>query len=761
MNRLSLLLFVLFTAVTAKAQQQKISQNLLIQLNKNNCTAGDSLRFKCYVINSVDHVQEDNNLYIVLTGENGKFISRHKYPIFSSGALGTIPIPKGLSPGVCYIEAFTPYMINHNIVKVNQVIINSTPGTPVAAEVLCKIYYDNNRLVSRMPNTFYIKTLYPGNVPVSCEVLLKDSDDKQQGKYFTDINGIAKITFAPQKNQVYSLQINNQEKTYKFPLLTADSSGISMQLSFDSNIVYYQVNKNYPVHKSQDLFTIIASQKNEVVYSSEISFENYNNTSGGINIKGLHTGVLKLSLLNKEGVTVAASSVYLQNNRDFEEVSLNKITDAGADKSRFDVSLAGKAMKFFSIAVEDAGAHVAEETGDLDFFYSNKLNTPGLDSVVDFWEFNAATKKGTTANYKILNPNNKLFLSQAPLLKLNDEYATTIKGKVYNGNTEKLLSGGTLKISYEEMDKPLDYSVHVNSDGSFLLDSLVFSGKNKFYYNYFDRSNKEISCRVQLMENENSKILDSLMVLQFGYKPAVKINAEVNNEANTKSLPEVKTATPGKDKKQNVNDLYTTGIYSGQSSSFIDNINSSAGDGSIPGTEFIKNRIQNVAVQNGNLVNTKTFSMQQSQFWVIGIMIDESPASFSDLAILTSKDIALVKFFDVGHASTGMNNPGGLVAVYTKNSRANKPGGKTENLTSGQFFEYEGFSNYLNTAITTENNAGKNELIYWNPSVILNKDQNNFSFETVKLKQGAAYKIKLRGYNQLGQLINFEKLLKN
>ena len=96
-----------------------------------------------------------------------------------------------------------------------------------------------------------------------------------------------------------------------------------------------------------------------------------------------------------------------------------------------------------------------------------------------------------------------------------------------------------------------------------------------------------------------------------------------------------------------MNDLFTTGIYSTQSSIFIDNINNPPNDTKMRGVQFVKNRVFILQVQNGNFVNTRNFSLQNAQPWVVGITIDEIPAGLSDLDQLNVDEIALVKFFDV------------------------------------------------------------------------------------------------------------------
>ena len=766
MARLIFLFFAIFNYTISEAQnsvstQTSISQNLLLHFNKEIYHAGDSLKFTCFVINRLDHLQDDNNLYVILTGQNGQLITKDKFTILNSSSHGTMHIPKDLLPGVYNIETFTPYMLNNGMIKTNRIIVSNTQADRSGvSEIVCKIFYDNNKLVSKIPNTFFIETAYANNAPASCQVSIIDNQNNEQGQLFTDVNGIGKITFIPLKNRIYNLNIKSNGKVYKLPLLQPDSIGMNMLVSFDSNIVRYKINKNFPVKSNQDFFTVTAMQHNEVVYTSKFSFDDYNIVTGGFNVAGLKTGLIKLSLVNNDDVAVSSTQIYVQHDNDFEPVILTSAANAANNKSYVDLSLTGKATSFFSIAVEHAISADSLSFDDVDLFYTNLLNEPQQKAVVDFYQVYAPGQTIVKTKYKILTPNKRTFKNEL-ISKLDDEYATVIRGKVYDDKNEKLFTKGSLNFSYYEKNKPLNFVVPVKSDGSFILDSLIFMGKRKFFYRYYDGNNNEQSCSIKLIEDPNNRLLDSFLVNQYNYKPEVKniIVADTNNKA--KLLPEVKTKTEAKSKKQNVNDLYTTGIYSGAASAFIDNINNPPGDGSIPGGDFIKNRILNITFQNGNLVNSKNFSLGTRQFWIIGILIDESPASIYELNMLNARNIALVKFFDVGHVAAGSNNPGGLVAVYTRGGKANKSPDDMNAGSSGkeksQVFEYDGFSSNNN------NDTGQTGMgsVYWNPSVILPKDKNTYSFETEQLKPGKAYKVKIKGYNALGQIINFEKMIKN
>lgn len=190
------------------------------------------------------------------------------------------------------------------------------------------------------------------------------------------------------------------------------------------------------------------------------------------------------------------------------------------------------------------------------------------------------------------------------------------------------------------------------------------------------------------------------------------------------------------------------------------------------GVEFVKNRVSVIRLVTRPDVppyfaNSRNFSLHSSKMWEVGVSIDEIPATLTDLDLLDAGEIALVKFFDVGHVTTGMINPGGLVAVYTKGNKLNtlnkltSTSSSKNNIWAIQKFEYKGFTNIpinkSNSHITVDYVFSP----YWNPSIILSKKELKFSFETQKPEVSDMYRLSILGYNELGKYIHFEKIITN
>ncbi len=773
MTRLTFTFLLIFCTKITISQNltadKNLTQNLLLHLSKNTCNAGEVVAFKCYVINNINHIEDDHNLYILLTDKKGTILSKEKYPLFNSSANGFITIPKELEAGCYFIQAFTPYMVNNKIIKSSPLMVNTLQSGVYDLPILCNIFYDNNKLISNIPNTFFIKTAFSNGLPATCDVTLTDKDDKQLKGFTTDNNGVAKITFTPLKNQQYKLSINN--KKFLYPLVKPDSNGVNMLVSFEKNVLNFMLTKNYKIQPKEDSFTVVVYQNNSEVYKAAFSFENYASITSGVNISTLPTGIVRLVLQDNDRNVVSATSIYLKNDKNFEDIDVEITPNLEKNILNGSLTFSNKVNRFLSVSIDKIDRTDSIISSNLDFFYASTQENEQGDKIVDFFEIANSIKKADHSIYKIISPNVRVQQRDTRVnnvvIKINNDYATIIRGKTYEPNGEKLITSGMLQFSFDTPDSTYKYSTKIKSDGSFILDSLLFSGKQKFKYTYFNTNNKEVGCTIKLIENREDEWIDSLLVYGYDFriKPKTILTQLVkdsNNEAE-----KITTNTPEKSKEKQKKSKpidYATGIYSGTSSATIDNYTTPIKDGVMNGGDFVKNRIPNLAFQNGNIVNTKNFTLLTQIYWSIGIVIDEAPVALSDLNLLNSKDIAFIKFFEPGHVSVSSANPGGIIAVYTK-SRVDQlayekvPFATNVPITKEkqQVFEYEGFTDQAIISIRNKSVLNPTFSTYWNPSIIINKEQPNFTFETEKIEAGKQYNLTIRGYNELGKIINVER----
>lgn len=212
------------------------------------------------------------------------------------------------------------------------------------------------------------------------------------------------------------------------------------------------------------------------------------------------------------------------------------------------------------------------------------------------------------------------------------------------------------------------------------MDSLLFFGKAKLYYAYTDSKEKPKSALVILTDNTLAKLITVLPGTMLNNVMVRDINTtRSKEEINTRygyvksRLDEVKEleqvtvhAVSNKKPIDIVNEKYTTGVFRSPGKVNLDNINQPANDKSLNAVDYIKNRIQQIEIQGGNIVNRKNMSLISGQKWAVGVFIDEAPATVLELRLLRADELALVKFYEAGFVGVGSNFPGGALVQFTQ-----------------------------------------------------------------------------------------------
>ena len=191
----------------------------------------------------------------------------------------------------------------------------------------------------------------------------------------------------------------------------------------------------------------------------------------------------------------------------------------------------------------------------------------------------------------------------------------------------------------------------------------------------------------------------------------------------------------------------------------LDNVTQPANDKSGNALDFIKNRIQQVELQNGKFVSRKNFSLNSGQKWTVDVFIDESPANPAQLRNMRVDEIALVKYFEAGFVGVGSSSPGGAIAVYTK--RGDKPQQTIDKL---EFFSSQGYSvtkefykpDYSGTDIKSQM-PDKRITLYWDPNVYTDSETTSLKVNFFNNDVGRKFKVVLEGFDVNGKLVHVEK----
>ena len=780
--------------LAAKHQSEKI----YIHYDKEYYVAGETIFFKAYLFSDGKPSGINNNLYLQFSDSKGGVVSTKKFPVMGAVAKGSIEVPDSLPQGNYYIRALTPVMLdydeafiyNKNIFVFKSSAVAAAVKNPVQ-NISLQFFPESGHLVDGILTVVGFKAVDQWGTPVEVNGIIRTEEGTTIASFKTFHDGIGKVPFKPQtgKKYVADVETGAGKRTYQLPEVSA--SGINLKVQ-DEKMQDGTKGKKFQLSRSEkdkalfETVVLVAEINNHLVYENEITFEDYPSVIGHLVTDSLPSGILHFTVFNKDGAPLAERLSFVDNHEYVGNTSLieTKISTEKRAENSIELSFADAIQRSCSVSITDA---TGGSFNDNDNIWSRLLLTSDLKGYVfnPSWYFTNQNDTTRQAMDNLLLTHGwsrftwiKILANQLPENKYSDQPFISISGKVMDEKNKEVQAGGRLNFYLEAEDSTTqNYEAPVDASGKFRIDSLLFYGKAKFFYAYTDSKDKAKPASVQLDENFLQKITDVIP----GAKPeniiaknsdGMQIKDEVNSRYGyiKSRIDEIKElervtvhAVANKKPIDAVNEKYTTGVFRSPGKVNLDNINEPANDKSMNGVDYIKNRIQQIEIQGGSIVNRKNFSLISGQKWAVGIFIDEAPATIFQLRILRADDIALVKFYEAGFVGVGSSFPGGALAVYTK-ERSNEDE-KPDKLS---FVEYKGYSiskefyapDYTNKDAKQPLSDNRTTL-YWNPDVYTDAETKSMKLNFFNNDFSKKFKVVLEGFDAAGKLLHMERIIGN
>jgi hypothetical protein len=308
--------------------------------------------------------------------------------------------------------------------------------------------------------------------------------------------------------------------------------------------------------------------------------------------------------------------------------------------------------------------------------------------------------------------------------KQEDNYLITVHGTLSDTKTNTPVSGGSLVVFMDAEDSVNQhFEVKVDANGRFSIDSLLFFGKARLNYAYKTAQGKEKTVNISLDQQPTDMAVERLSytaaeagnnseknIPDFNEELMFKrFRGSISPVTSTKELEPavVKAKSSNKRPLDEVNENYTSGVFTSMGKMNFDNINEPENNRSLSVFDFIKRSVNQVIVEDDKFVNRKNFDLfdntnkerfDQKKFaqdsgrataggdvgsdaaflmgstghdpgkhFEVAIFLNESPAYVGILKTITMNEVALIKFYGPGFIGAGAaEGPGGALSVYTK-----------------------------------------------------------------------------------------------
>lgn len=807
-------------------------EKVYIHYDKTYYVAGETIWFKAYLYSDGHPSLLSDNFYLQVLNREGAIIATRKYPVKGATVAGDVQLPDSLAQGYYTIRALTPWMLANsgNLLYAKDIYIfnPSRPGKPQTAApnlppLSLRFFPESGYLADGILSVTAFEAIDSSGAPVAITGTIKMDDSVTITGFSTYHDGIGKVQFKPQGARKYVAVVEYKGQKLFFPLPEVKPSGINLKVDDEKGGKVFTLSRTRKDKEQYEQLLIIAESGNRIVYENEIRFEDYYSVKGHLLTDSMPSGILHFTVFNNRGMPLAERLTFVDNGEYRSNASI-AITQKGLTpraENIVQVSFTDAEQRSCSVSVlaADEEEYAADNniitslllTGDLKGYIRNPA-----------YYFSARTDSVKTALDNLMLVQgwsryswNTLLSGEWPQQKWQDRYLISLHGTIADAKTKSPVSGGHLSLFLDSEDSlNQDFGVEVSKSGTFEIDSLLFRGKTKLFYGYTNANGKEQPVTIQFqqypadlsqMQVPATLRSDGPSNIPFArHLSVVRQYASSSGSAlqETKELDPVvvKSSDVKKRPIDEVNEKYSTGVFTAMGRVNIDNINQPEVNKSLSVYDFIRKSIQQVAIINDNFIYRRGFSLfdpisgekenrkqavvdslnglrgipafseravekpdfrEPGKNFIVAVFVNEHPTFANYLKTIRMDNVALVKFYEPGFIGAGgEDGPGGALAIYTKTEVV--PDAKLDKLDHIVIDGYSVTREFYSPDYAkpqAENNPDTRTTLYWNPEIYTDRQSTQVNLRYFNNDKCQRMKLVFEGFDATGKLIHVESII--
>jgi hypothetical protein len=755
----------------------QVRETIHFHFDKDIYLSGETIWFKACLYNNTRPAITSTNIYTAIYDAAGKLLQQKQYPIFESVANGEFTLPDTLSNGSIIFRAFTKTMLQQDSLHAFQRVITiaggSTSGATLPAEKATAgimFFPEGGQLVAGLPNYLGISTRFTGGTAFATKGVIK-ANGTEITSFETGPAGITSVQFVPEINTEYYAEWTDENgHLAKADLPAVKNYGALLHTETAGNSLFYMVSKNTASANFSTL-RLVAQQGADVVYKADLVMENGMKAVNNFRIDSLATGLLTVSLFDKEWNMLAQRTVFVNSPEPPLKVNINMLTSnrAARQKNVIEIEIPDSVKTNLSVSIADAA------------FYDE--GPAAVDEALLLGE-------NQRAAIQLPPPGDSTQAKQTDLLTLNHQWP-----RVQPGSTSKAPAPADdyldLAFSSKKSFPAKEALTVIINDkvsgkkflsippvgGSFTKSGLVFYDSAKIYYQLL--KNKDMVDEVQPSAGSSLQVPVSIIPPVIYAAPAkktapakdsslfvnfVKAKPATFNAQQTLQNVTVKSRyiNPATLRQQELEEKYASGPFRGLARGHFLNLLDDPSVEAVPDIfSYVAYRVPGLEVvesmKSGRmLIDRGTRRNPTSPM----VFIDETEASMEMLQTIPISRIAYVKYISGIIVSLSFKTTGGAIYVYTKKGDEPLPPSKNMRTTfvkgysSTQVFsqpDYESSSNMTRT--------DNRSTLYWNPYVITDAANRKFTIEYYNNDLSKKLLLVIEGMDETGRLVHIRKLI--
>lgn len=767
-------------------------EKMHIHFDRNAYGSGETVFFKAYLFSGFMPSFLSTNFYGELLNEQGGKILSVRFPVLTATVSGSFDLPKELPAGTYLFRAYTPWMLNFDagflysrVITVYNDRTAITKETEPGRQVRLQFFPEGGNLVPGTVNVLAFKATDQFGDPVSIGGKLMDEQGNELAELVTQHDGMGKFGFMPAPGKSYHAKVQaGNGPMLDVPLPEASAIPWAMQVRAESDNRLRVILMTTPPATEKKII-LIGQMQQELLFEQEMPVEG-NAGMLILDTRNFPAGILQVTALTPSGNPLAERLVFIHSKESVLPVSLkaDHFSAAPRAETTLKFSLPDSVLGSFSVSVVDQ-ARVPDQLQQ-ESIVSRLLLTGDLSGYINEPEyyFSADSREVRQAMDLLLMTQGwrrfswgAITRKQYPRIRFIDKSHIDIKGKAVFSSTKKPVTEGFLNIILRTKNSENDFlQAPVSSDGSFLLQDLVFSDSASFSYQYNSSKTKEKSLQLSIVYDTSEvaavhEYVRSVPVLHSGRKLQLADSFRVSftfagdTTGLYKELEEITVTAKKRKPVEELNRKYATGLFSSTNMvNIIDLVNTKDVTGALNVFQYIQGRLPGIMVNTaGNpptyqVYSRKAFSLTGGAI-PVPLYLNEVAVDARNLEVIPMNEVAMIKYFQTGF----MGNPGvgttQAIVVYTRKGEDARPSA-TSYLNS---FRYPGYNVVREFYQPDYGNAkrkypqpDKRVTLYWQADLKPDEGTNEYTIRFYNSDFGRRFHVTLEGFTSDGKLVHEE-----
>ena len=771
-------------AIYANVYQQ---ERAYIQFDKPAYSPGETVWFKAYLMEGIYPSDISKNFYIDWTDDTGKILLHTTTPVVEASARGQFQVPDSFRGNVVHVKAYTAWMLNFDTDflyrKTIRIFQKSTSKSSATIPVIPSITFfpEGGDEVVGIKNKVAFKANDQFGKPVKIKGVVVNSKNVIIDSLRSIHDGMGYFFLSPQANETYTAKwVDEQKAVHQTILPSAKLSGATLQINGKDSTRDFVITRTADASDNFQAMHIIATVQQQLVYMANVNLVAISTAHGSIPVAQLPTGVLQITLFDKNWLPVAERISFI-NNHDAEftpEVGFSALGLAKRGRNILVINVPDSISCNLSVSVTDAGIGV----DSTDNIISHLLMTGDLRGAVFkpsyYFSDNPSAKSDIdlvmlTHGWRRFNWD-KVTHGILPDLKYTrDSSYLSLSGKIFGASPDQIRNARFIIAFVIAKDSSKEtYTIPLQKNGSFYKPELVFYDTLKIFYqfpvlNMADMT--EVTFFNGLLTPPKHVYIDKIsagIITMFDTTGNAR-NIFLAQEAQRlkfleqgATLKEVIVKSIAKSPMQIMDDKYTSGLFNGDDNDIPFDVLHDQSAIAYPSVfNYIQGKVAGlqISIDGSNQVTLKWRGATPD------VYLDEIKVDPSQISNMSMADVAYVKVFRPPFFGAQSGGDGGAIAVYTRKGNdeaiTEKKKGPPYKFVGGYTTIKQFYSPDYGTFDPKNEAEDVRSTLYWNPLILTTSEKHVIHLPFYNNDLTTSFRVVLEGIAKDGRLTHIEKVV--